>query len=178
MAQKELMIAIEAPEEETAPGFSAEVEEAEAADKEMYAEVSPKGRFSSKSLNPLVKASNMLLPAFGQEATYPEFDTGVYETWPEDFVRIFSMFSAASRDAATEDVISPELVVDFENATSDNDVQMLAGKVQALSKSKPFKTWLKAPKEITEPEPVEGKDEPEGKEMSEDEIDNLFMNRL
>jgi len=179
---KEIMIAVDAQDEQAsveqeAPGFGPQVEEAEQLDKELFAEVSPKGRFSSKALNPLVKATNSLLPAFGQEANYPEFDSGTYEVWPEDFVRIFSMFSAASRDAATEDVIKSELVIDFADATSDNDLQMLAGKVQGLAKSKDFKKWLKEPKDEVVPEPVT-EDTGDTDEMNEDEIDDLFASRL
>lgn len=182
---KEIMIAVDAQDAQDeqasvgqeAPGFGPQVEEAEQLDKELFAEVSPKGRFSSKALNPLVKATNSLLPMFDQTPDYPEFDSGTYEVWPEDFVRIFSMFSAASRDAAAEDVIKSELVIDFADATSDNDLQMLAGKVQALSKSKDFKKWMKKPREEVVVEPVT-EDTGETAEMNEDEIDDLFASRL
>jgi hypothetical protein len=60
--------------------------------------------------------------------------------------------------------------------TNDNDLQALAGKLQGLAKSKDFKRWMKEPKEVVAPEPV-GDEEP-GPEMSEDEIDSLFEERL
>ena len=170
---EEIIIEVEAPEGQD---FGPQIEQAEELDGEMFAEVSPKGRFSSKALNPLVKATNALLPVFGQDPSYPVFDSGTYEVFPEDFVRILSMFSAASRDAASDDVVPVELVSDFSEMTNDNDLQVLAGKLQGLAKSKDFKRWMKEPKEVVAPEPV-GDEEP-GPEMSEDEIDSLFEERL
>lgn len=152
------------------------VAEAENQDRDMMVEISPKGRFTSKNLNPLVKAANALLPAFGQEPSYPNFNPGKFEQWPEDLVRIFSMFAAASRDAATADIIDPDLVIDFENATDDNDLQVLTGKVQSLAMHKDFKKWLKAPKEEAETEVEET--ETEESEMGDDKIDELFRNRI
>ena len=171
--EKEIVIEVEAPEGQD---FGPQLEQAQQLDEDMFAEVSPKGRFSSKALNPLVKATNALLTVFGQDPSYPTFDSGTYETFPEDFVRILSMFSAASRDAASDDVVPVELVADFSEATNDNDLQVLAGKLQGLAKSKDFKKFLAEPKEVIMAEPV-GDEEP-GPEMSEDEIDSLFEERL
>lgn len=155
--------------------LSPEIAEAEAVDSEMMMQISPNGRFTSKSLNPLVKATNMLLPAFSQEPTYPDFDPGTYDQWPEDLVRIYSMFAAASRDAAVDETISDDLVIDFENVTDDNDLQVLAGKVQALARHKDFKKWLKMPRAEA---PTAEVDEEEEADMSDDQIDILFRSRL
>ena len=145
-------------------------------DKEMFEQASPKGRFSSKALNALVKAVNMLLPAFDQKNAYPKFDAGVYEVWPEDLVRIFSMFAAASKDAAAQEIVPSALVINLDDVADDNALYALAGQVQALSKSKHFKRWLKQPPEKEEVEPVEEQGQQE--EMSPQVIDKLFESRL
>lgn len=156
--------------------FETEVAEAKASDSALFIEASPKGKFSSKALNTLVEATNKLLPLFGQEGNYPRFDAGTYEVWPEDFVRIISMFSEASKDAVSDDIFPNELIIDFSNARSDADVQLMAGKISAMAKSIPFKKWLKEVPEKKEAEPA-SKEVPDG-EMKETDIEELFMNRM
>ena len=169
--------------ETTEPDFSEEVAQGEASDSELMAQVSPQGRFSSKALNALVKASNVLLPAFGQDPDYPRFDPGTYEVFPEDFVRVLSMFSAAARDAAVEDVIAEDLVFDFSSATDDNDLQIIAGRINALGKARSFKKWLKDSTPVDEKtadtidEEASTKEAPKS-DMSDDEVDDLFASRL
>lgn len=156
--------------------FEGQVEEATEADAMLYTEMAPKGRFTSKSMNALVQATNKLLPLFDQEPNYPTFDPGTYEAWPEDLTRIFAMFAAASRDAATEDVISPELAISLEGIVNDNDVQMLAGRVSELAKAREFKRWLNTDMEEEEIEPVREEEAQEG--MSDEDIEALFVQRV
>lgn len=186
MPKADLMIIAGGAPEEGAPApeadFSEEVAAAEDADAKMYENVSPKGRFSSKALNALVKATNQLLPAFDQAPEYPKFDPGTYETFPEDFTRILSMFSSAARDAAVEDTIGEDLVFDFTSATDDNDLQMIAGKINALSKAKAFKKWLgeqaKEEEAVEAPAEDPAAEAPKGEAMSDDEVDDLFASRI
>jgi len=165
---------IEIQETEEAP-FAPEVAEAEQADKELFAEVSPKGRFSSKALNALVDASNKLLPVFDQSPDYPKFDAGTYEVWPEDFVRVISMFSEAAKDAATSDVVPVELSFSLEGVVDDQDLQVIAGKVQSLADSRDFRKWLKEPQEVEAPAPVSDE---AGGDVPEQDIEDLFLSRV
>ncbi len=171
-----VMIAVDASEEEP---YAPQVQEAEMADDEMFSEIAPKGRFSSKALNSLVKSTNKLLPAFDQEPSYPEFDPGKYEVFPTDFTRILSMFTGASRDAAAENSIPSDLVVSLDGVTDDPAVNLLAGKIGALSKSREFKKFLDEEIEEESAEPIG--DEPEGSEgadLSDEGIDDLFASRM
>lgn len=178
--KKEMKVEVEvdgAPMEGDVPDFGPEIEEAKAVDEEMFSEVAPRGRFSSKSLNALVDAANKLLPIFDQTGDYPKFDTGTYEVFPTDFVRVLSMFSQASRDAVSEDVVSPELVISLDGITDDNDVQVLSGKISGLASSREFKKWLKEPVE-EKVEPI-AEERPEGTgAMSEEDVDSLFLERM
>lgn len=154
------------------PELSSSVLEAERTDEEMYATMSPVGKFSSRGLNILVQATNKLLPLFAQEPNYPMFSTDL-KTLPTDFVRILSMFSNASRDASTDERITPDLVVSIDDIKDDSGLVALAAKINLLAKSKDFKNFLK------EPAPVESKEEiVEEKKDSPEDIDALFMSRM
>ncbi len=156
------------------PEMDARVEEAESLDSQMFVEASPRGRFSPQAMNALVKSANSLLPAFGQKDLYPSFGAtpSTLEAWPEDLTRIISMFQSATKDAVVEEVITPELVIDISTTRDDNGVQLLAGKINSLSKSRDFKRWLQ--EEVQEPKAPE---QPEQK-PEEVDIDALFASRL
>ena len=71
-----------------------EIQGAEQDDEMMFAQMSPKGNFTSKALNNLVKATNRLLPLFGQTPDYPMFEGNLTE-FPTEFVRVLTMFKGA-----------------------------------------------------------------------------------
>lgn len=147
--------------------------ELEALDEQQFAESAPVGQFSKKSLNNLVKSTNKLLPAFGQSPDYPEFKEDA-TSLPTDFVRVLGMFASATISATEGDVISPELVVDIDIITDDHGLTLTAGKLDALSRDKSFKKWLKEPAPTSEqPPPEEVSDEP-----SDLDVDALFEERL
>ena len=62
-----------------------EIQGAEQEDESMFGEMAPKGRFTSKALNNLVKATNRLLPLFDQTPDYPSFESDITE-FPTDFL--------------------------------------------------------------------------------------------
>lgn len=149
-------------------------------EEESYGMMAPKGQFGVDSLNALVKASNRLLPLFGQTPDYPSFSQDATE-FPSEFVRVIGMFAEASSDAAEAGMIEPELVITLDGITDDTGVRMLAGKVNALAGNREFKRFLK------EPQPE--KPMAEGAEMEDGEIkgpssenqmseEDLFLSRM
>ena len=163
-------------EEMNEGGMSLEVEisGAEEADEGMFAEMSPEGRFSQKQLNNLVKATNRLLPAFGQEPDYPEFGEDITK-FPTDFTRIMAMFQGAITQAAEMDAIPMEMDFDLASLTDDAGLMALAGKLTSLAKSRDFKQFLKNPPVEEEEEEME---EAGPVQPSEEEIDAMFASRM
>ena len=76
--------------------LDAEIGAAEQEEEVAFAQMAPRGRFSAKALNNLVKATNRLLPKFGQTPDYPAFEGNITE-FPTDFVRVLAMFRAYHR---------------------------------------------------------------------------------
>jgi hypothetical protein len=150
-----------------------DLEAAEEADAEMIAAISPRGDFTSRGLDPLVKATNSLLPLFDQEPTYPK--VGDTKVLPPDFVRILAMFKGAIDDAIEKEVILPEMKISLDSIKDDTALITLAGKLQMLAKDKAFKSFLKEPVEEMEPE-EEG--EMEEEEMSDEEEESFLMDRM
>ena len=154
-----------------------EIQGAEQDDEMMFAQMSPKGNFTSKALNNLVKATNRLLPLFGQTPDYPMFEGNLTE-FPTEFVRVLTMFKGAVDSAVQNDLLDDELSFDMAEVQSDEMVNMLAGKINQLVNERDFKRYLK---ETTAEEEVEEEEveevEPDG-EMVEEDIDSLFMERM
>jgi hypothetical protein len=153
-----------------------EIQGAEQEDESMFGEMAPKGRFTAKALNNLVKATNRLLPLFDQTPDYPAFDQDITE-FPTDFVRVLAMFEGAVSGAIEEDLIDDELDFDMGDITGDENVNMLAGKLNRLVNDRSFKKYLKGMSddqgEVTEDE------EPESEQGMEDkDVDALFMERM
>lgn len=154
-----------------------DVEESE---DEMYAEASPKGRFTPKGTGSLVDAANRLLPLFGIEEKYDKIP-GAIQTLPPQFVRLLTMFSKAIADAVDEGILPEDTLIDLKVVTDDNGLQGLAGRINMASKSPGFKKFLT--RKVTEAgtgEMKEGEYEeaPEGGEDSEEDTDKLFASRM
>jgi hypothetical protein len=156
------------------PMMEEEVAGAEQADESMFAEMAPKGRFTKKALNNLVKAANRLLPLFEQEPSYPMFEEDV-EVFPTDFVRVLAMFQGAVNAAVDSEMIGEDMDFQMEDIVDDMAVNLIAGKLSSLAKSKDFKNFLKNPpeEEITEEEVEEETAAP-----TNEELDSLFAGRL
>jgi len=146
-------------------------------EEQMFAELAPQGEFSAKALNNLVKATNRLLPVFKQEGNYPAFSDGISGALPEDFVRVLVMFQGASEAAAKNDSVDPQMVFSLDDINDDTSLIAVAGKINALAGSKDFKLFLKAPPPAEEEE-VEQVEEMEEPQMSDEEMNNLFMERM
>jgi len=158
----------------TAMTRQGEVEETE---DEMYAEASPKGRFTAKGTTALVEAANRLLPLFGIEEKYDKF--GAATTLPPEFVRLLTMFSKAIADAVDAGILPEDAVVDLKVVTDDAGLQGLAGRMNMVAKSPGFKKFLL--RKITErgaEEMGEGEytESPEGE--GEVDTDTLFASRM
>jgi len=170
----------EMPEGEVA--IAVEIETAEMDDEQMYADMAPKARnrpFSMKALNNLVGATNRLLPLFGQTPDYPQFD-GDIDVFPTDFVRVLAMFQGAINEACDLDMCDDEMDFVMEDITDDASINALAGKIDMMARDRDFKNYLRNPPEtMEEEEDVSGAEMAmEGEEMSDQQMDDLFSERV
>ena len=154
----------------------------------LYAQASPKGKFSDKSLNALVQATNRLTPLFGIKDTYPSFEKGMQTELPSEFVRLLSMFKAAISDAIDQGILPEDAMIDLSVITDDNGIQALAGRIGMAAKSGGFKRFLnqkttavkESPYEDTSYEadmPMNSKAHA-AEEMSEEGTNKLFQSRM
>jgi len=146
---------------------------AEEADAEMFEAMAPRGNFTSRGLDPLVRSTNKLLPLFDQTGDYPSVEDT--EVLPTDFVRILAMFQAAVEDAISEDVLREEMRIDLDGVIDDTGLMTIAGKLDMLSKDREFKKFLKEP---MEEQAMEEEGEMEEEAMTDDEMDSLMMERM
>ena len=151
---------------------ASELNELEMEDEDMYAQMAPRGTFTSRGLDPLVKNTNKLLPLFGQDPSYPKI--GDTDVLPTDFVRVLSMFISAVDDAVEEGVLNPEMRIDLEAVRDDAGLMSLSGKLDMLAKDKDFKRFLQ--EEKPEEEPME--EDMAEMEMSPEMEDDLMMERM
>jgi hypothetical protein len=157
--------------------FAAELNEAEMADEQMYESMAPRGNFTSRGLAPLVRATNALLPLFGQTPDYPEVEDT--EVLPTDFTRILAMFSGAVDEAIQNEVLKPEMAFDISTVRDDSGLLALAGKLEMLAKDRSFKAFLEEPVEEDMEMEMEGGQMPmEEQPMSEEDMDAMFMERM
>jgi hypothetical protein len=149
---------------------------AEEADAEMFEAMAPRGNFTSRGLDPLVRSTNRMLPLFDQSGDYPNVEDT--EVLPTDFVRILAMFQAAVEDAISEDVLREEMRIDLDGVIDDTGLMTIAGKLDMLSKDREFKKFLKEPMD----DEVAGEEEMgmqmEDEAMTEDEIERMMMARM
>jgi hypothetical protein len=155
-----------------------EIGTAEQEEEITFTEMAPKGRFSAKALNNLVKATNRLLPKFGQTPDYPEF-SGNLTQLPTDFVRVLAMFQGATEDAVEQGIVDDEFAFDFETITDDANLMMLAGKINKLASDKQYDRYLRS-QPTAEEDVEEGMDEDEitTEDMPPEDVDALFMERM
>lgn len=151
---------------------------AEQEDEVAFAEMAPRGRFSAKALNNLVKAANRLLPKFGQTPDYPEF-SGNMTQLPTDFVRVLAMFQGATDDAVEKGIVDDEFAFDFENISDDANLMVLAGKINKLATDKQYDRYLRSqPTEDEETEEGMIEDEITTEDMPVEDVETLFMERM
>tara|TARA_Y100000114_G_scaffold45074_1_gene40745 strand:- start:16074 stop:16580 length:507 start_codon:yes stop_codon:yes gene_type:complete len=157
--------------------LEAEISAAEQDEEVAFAQMAPRGRFSAKALNNLVKAANRLLPKFGQTPDYPLFQGDITE-FPTDFVRVLAMFQGATDDAVEQGIVDDEFGFDFENITSDANLMVLAGKINKLASDKQYDRYLRS--QPTDEETEEGitEDEITTEDMPLEDVETLFMERM
>ena len=141
-------------------------------DEDMYAQMAPRGTFTSRGLDPVVRNTNKLLPLFGQDPSYPKI--GDVDVLPTDFVRVLSMFASAVDDAIEAGVLNPEMRIDMEGIMDDAGLMSLSGKIEMLSKDREFKRFLQEEKQ--EEEPME--EDMAEMEMTPEMEDDLMMERM
>lgn len=153
-----------------------EIQGAEQDDESMFGQMAPRGRFTAKALNNLVKATNRLLPLFDQTPDYPMFESNITE-FPTDFVRVLAMFEGAVSGAIEEDIIDEEMDFDMGDITGDENVNMLAGKINRLVNDRSFKKYLKGMSD-DKGEATEGEEPDTDEDMEDMDVDALFMERM
>ena len=141
---KNIKIEITGSHPGTPPEMAQGLKQAETEDESQMQAVAPKGNYTPKGLNALVKASNVLLPLFGQTGDYPLFSAPAKEL-PTDFVRVLMMFKGAADDAVAEEVMGPDAQFSLDGLIDDTALMALAGKLTMLANSKDFKKFLKSP---------------------------------
>ncbi len=149
-----------------------DLNELEMEDEDLYVQMAPKGKFTSKGLDPLVKTTNKLLPLFGQDPSYPKIPDGT--SLPTDITRVLSMFVSAVDDAVEAGILEPEMKIDLGMVTDDMSLMSLSGKLDMLSKNKDFKRFLQE----EAPEEPEMEEEVAEVEMSPEEEDAMMMERM
>ncbi len=112
----------------------------------------PDGDFSIQGLNTLVDALNSVLPMFEVE-DYPEFDESIDGLLPLEFVRQLRMVMAAAAESGLD-----EYRFELSQMDDDQDLMMLAGRLEALAKDVGFKRFLKS--SVPGAEPAEPSPEP------------------
>lgn len=146
---------------------------AEDADEQMFEAMAPRGDFTSRGLDPLVRSTNKLLPLFDQTGDYPMVEDT--EVLPTDFTRILAMFQAAVEDAIESDVLREEMRIDLDGVINDTALMTLSGKLDMLSSDRDFKKFLQEPMEEDE---VVGEEPMDEEPMSDDQMDEMFMERM
>lgn len=113
------------------------LEEAELLDIQEEEEMQVTGEYSERMLNKTVDALNQVLKIF-RAPEYPKFESGS-EILPPEFVKQLTMVSIAAEDAMIDDKLFDPI------ARTDDDLKMMAGKLNALAMDKAFKAFLNKP---------------------------------
>jgi len=157
-------------EQEMDLGVEESARDAEAEADNLFASIAPRGNFGPEALNGVVNALNNTLGQMGVMEPYPGFEAGE-RALPGDLVRALAMVIEASQVAGVEGI-------DLSNVTDDTDLNLLAGKLQALADNPKFGEAMTQPSETAPAEeatmPVE---EAASAEMAADD-DALFMSRM
>ena len=112
-------------------------EKADMTDDEMMIEV--KGDFSLNRINKLVDALNRVNKVFAAPA-YSYFEAAP-EVFPPEFVKNIQMVEAAVMSSGLED----DYGFSIRDLADDEDLKMLAGKMDAMASDKSFKSFLNKP---------------------------------
>lgn len=157
----------------------AQIGSASRAQDEIFNVVSPKGNFTPQGFSPLVDALNLALPLFGQPTLARV--SGPSQTIPEPILRPFMMIITAINDAVSDSILPSELAINVANIVSDNDLKMIAAKINSAAKSMGFKRYLKespvADKPTSEEVSLTSQSSVKPTEMDDAAIQELFRKR-
>lgn len=140
--------------------------------------ISPAGDFGQEALNDAVASLNRVLPLFGIDYDYPEFDMDLEGSLPIEFVKSLMMVSQAATDAGLE-----HLAPDLGKIHDDDGLIQVGAQMDALLVKPVFKAYLSsAPKSMAEAGPEEeavalpvDTAEPQ---LGDAEMENLFTARV
>ena len=110
----------------------------QADDAEMSMQIEISGDFSLDRINKLVDAMNRVNKVF-QAPPYPSFETAP-EIFPPEFIANLEMVQAAVQSSGLDDYD-----FDLRNVVDDEDLKMLAGKMDAMATDKSFRAFLNKP---------------------------------
>lgn len=135
----------------------------------LFAQLAPRGEFGPEALNGVVNALNEVLSQMGVVEPYPGFESGE-RVLPGDMVRALAMVIEAANVADVDGIT-------LDNITDDTDLNLLAGKLNALANNQKFVETMSAPSETM---PAEDAALPMGEEgpIEEADDDALFMSRM
>ena len=167
-------MAIEVEIEAGPAGMGELVEMGQQADAVFFETVAPAGPFTSKAVNPLVKALNAVLPLFGLDGDVEPTTERELQELDTALVQHLHMIAQAVADAVEADVLEEEMLLDLE-ATGDEGLRSLAARLLELARSKDFKRFLK---EASEEEEEPATEEAPVEEAVEVDADALFLDRM
>tara|TARA_R110002012_G_scaffold41647_1_gene113808 strand:+ start:4746 stop:5261 length:516 start_codon:yes stop_codon:yes gene_type:complete len=149
-------------------------EDADMARDQAFQEMSPVGSFSLESLNILVDSLNNVLPIFEVDEPYPTFEAEIEDgPLPAEFVAAIEMIRAAAMDAGLE-----RLAPDLSEASDDTALEDAAAKIDTLAENQTFRTFLRTAISDMEEPMAEEEVAVEEAEVSDEEADALFAERL
>jgi hypothetical protein len=110
----------------------------QADDAEMSMQIEISGDFSLERINKLVDAMNRVNKIF-QAPPYPSFETAP-EIFPPEFISNLEMVQSAVESSGLDDYS-----FDLREIGDDEDLKMLAGKMDAMATDKSFRAFLNKP---------------------------------
>lgn len=133
------------------------------------------GMFSPSALNKLVAAWNKTAKLFGITDAYPIFSEP-QKTFPIEFTKLLVMASKAIEDAIEAEALSSDLMLDLSNTRKDQDIVLLAAKLEQAAKSPGFKSFLLEPP----PESISESEEnlPPEPPVTDEAMLNMFASRM
>ena len=150
------------------------------AENEKAEEIAPRGDFSKDSMNRFIEAVNKVIANFGQVPELAMVEEDV-DSLPIPVLKYVSMINKALDDAQFT-----EYSIELDDMTSDRDLMMARGRLDAAANDRAFKAFLRKPPidqessmevEVSLEEPAAPAAMEEA-EMSEEELEKIMMSRM
>ena len=164
--------------------FEKAMEKAQAldmAESEVMERVAPRGDFSKDTMNRFIESVNKVASEFGQVPVLPMVEDDI-DQMPGPVQKYVMMINKALEDSGFT-----EYSIELDSITSDRDLMMARGRLDAAAGDRAFKSFLKKPMPQQDSEmeveiSVESRPEPEAEaekeEMDEKDVDKLMMSRM